>query len=241
MNLLLFDKNKLKEDDSLLLEGAAFRHIREVIRAKPGQRIRVGAIDGNCGTARLASLHQNTAHLDNIELTQPGGKLLDADLVLALPRPKMARRVIESAVQIGFRSIHLINSWKVDKSFWQSKYLQPTALRETLIRGAEQAAVTCLPGIHLHPRFKPFVEDQLPAMLEGRMGLVGHPDSDQVCPVGIGEPSLLAVGPEGGFTPYELEMFARAGMKSVSLGGRILRVETALPLLSGRLYTSQST
>jgi 16S rRNA (uracil1498-N3)-methyltransferase len=42
-----------------------------------------------------------------------------------------------------------------------------------------------------------------------------------------GREILLAIGPEGGWTPPELALFTAAGWHSASLGPRILRVETA--------------
>lgn len=188
----------------------------------------------------MAKIDGTRCVLDQIKLNKPGGSLLPADLVIALPRPKMARRVLESAVQIGFRSIHLINSWKVEKSFWHSHYLEPDVLRQILIKGAEQAAVTCLPEVYQHRLFKPFVQDLLPELCRGKTALVGDAAASQPCPTGISGESLLAIGPEGGFTQYELDQLELAGLQRVSMGPRIFRVETALPLLSGRLYTSQS-
>ena len=88
----------------------------------------------------------------------------------------------------------------------------------------------------MHRRFKPFVEDELPALAEGRLGLVGHPAATRPCPRAVDGPVALAIGPEGGFTDYELGALAAQGLAPVSIGPRVLRVEQVVPALVGRLF-----
>lgn len=68
----------------------------------------------------------------------------------------------------------LLNSYRVE-SFWQTPFLEPEAIREQLILGLEQARDSVLPEVIIEKRFKPFVEDRLPHMAAGTLGLVGHP------------------------------------------------------------------
>jgi 16S rRNA (uracil1498-N3)-methyltransferase len=112
--------------------------------------------------------------------------------------------------------------------------LQPDKLHEQLLLGLEQTCDTMLPEVHLRPRFKPFVEDELPSIVTGTTALVAHPVADSPFPASIPGPTTLAIGPEGGFIPYEVEKFQECGFASVSLGERILRVETAVPVLLSR-------
>ena len=94
---------------------------------------------------------------------------------------------------------------------------------------------TRLPEVMLRPRFKPFVEDEVPALSSGSRALLAHPYARQPCPRRVQEPVTLAVGPEGGFIAYEVELLEAQGFEAVSLGARILRVEHAIPALLGRL------
>ena len=95
-------------------------------------------------------------------------------------------------------------------------------------------------AIAFQPRFKPFVEDVLPGMLRDAPGIVAHPGAALPCPAGEGAPGLrtLILGPEGGFTDYEIGALITAGARPVHLGPRILRTEVALAALLGRLSGS---
>ena len=134
------------------------------------------------------------------------------------------------------KELWLINSYKVEKSFWQTPWLQEPALHDNLVLGLEQARDTLMPKVHIRKLFKPFVEDELPALLAGKQALVAHPGSAQPCPVHLPGPAALCIGPEGGFTDYEVDKLQQAGCQAVHLGQRILRVETAVPVLVSRLF-----
>jgi RsmE family RNA methyltransferase len=147
----------------------------------------------------------------------------------------MLRRILRSAAETGVREVHLINSFRVEKSFWQSPAVQPAALTETLLLGLEQGGDTLLPEVCCHRRFKPFVEDRLPGILAGQTSLLAQPGNHPPCPRGLRGDTVLVIGPEGGFIPYEVDKLQQAGCEPVSLGPRILRVETAIAFAMGRL------
>ncbi len=170
-------------------------------------------------------------HLDR----EPPPKL-PLTLVLALPRPKVLRRVLRAMSTLGVGRIILLNCFRVEKSYWSSPLLQQESLREQLILGLEQAGDTILPEVLLRPLFKPFIEDELPGLANGTLSLVAHPVASQFCPRDIGQAATLAIGPEGGFISYEIEKFVSCGFTPVRIGERILSVETAVPALVSRLF-----
>ena len=142
---------------------------------------------------------------------------------------------LTSLAEFGVAELHLINSYRVEKSYWQTPALELDTVREYLLLGLEQARATVLPAIHYHRRFKPFVEDQLPGMISDRQALLAHPGDYPPCPRELSKKTLLVIGPEGGFIPYEVEKLRVAGCAVVSLGPRILRVENAVTGILGRL------
>jgi RsmE family RNA methyltransferase len=137
---------------------------------------------------------------------------------------------------MGVKEIYLINAYRVDKSYWSTPVLSESSIREHLILGLEQAGDTQLPKVHLRKRFKPFVEDELPSLVNNKRALIAHPYNATMCPEPSDEETLIAIGPEGGFIPYEVDLMQQQGVQAIHLGERILRVETAVPVLLSRLF-----
>lgn len=208
--------------------------MREIHQANPGDSLRVGLIGGLMGSGRILSLTAQQAELE-VSLDQPPPPKLPLTLLLAMPRPKMFRRILQHCATLGVAQIVLLNSYRVEKSFWQTPFLQPDSIRENLLLGLEQARDTVLPELHIEKRFKPFVEDRLPDLLGDSLGLVAHPGDYPPCPRAVDGAVTLAIGPEGGWIAYEVDKLIEAGLQPVQLGERILRVETAVTALVARL------
>lgn len=235
MNLLLLDDADFVAADRVILRDRRLTHMQEVHRAESGDRMRIGRLGGLMGEGRLLRLEANEAELQ-VSFDQAPPAKLPLTLLLALPRPKMLRRVLQTVAAMGVPRLVLLNSYRVEKSFWQTPFLEPDAVREQLILGLEQARDTVLPEVIIEKRFKPFVEDRLPALAAGSLGLIGHPGPWPECPRALNEPVTLAIGPEGGWIPYEVDKLREAGLNPVQLGERILRVETAVTALLARLF-----
>lgn len=234
MNLILLETGDFIAPDTVVLTGRRLQHLQTVHRAEVGDTLRVGLRDGLMGDGRVTALSDEAVQLQ-VTLTQSPPAKQPMVLLLALPRPKMLKRTLQMVTTLGIEQVVLINSYRVEKSFWQSPWLSEAAVREQLVLGLEQARDTVLPMVTLAPRFKPFVEDELPALLQGRRGWLAHPVGGASCPLAVREPQLLAIGPEGGFIPYEVELLQRAGLEAIDLGPRILRVETAVAVALARL------
>lgn len=236
MNLILLFNGDFKNGmEQVSLRGRRLQHVREVHRASVGDRLCVGLLDGLMGTGTVTRIDDEALEMD-IALDRDPPLPLDATLILALPRPIVLKRILLSASSMGVKLIILLHTRRVEKSYWSSPVLSEENIREQLTLGLEQARDTIIPQVLLRPKFKPFVEDELPGIIDGTLPLVAHPEAGEPCPRNAGCPVTLAIGPEGGFIPYEIEMLETCGFKSVSIGERILRVETAVPVLLSRLF-----
>lgn len=235
MNLILLFPEDLVDASRARLSGRRLKHVFEVHRANPGDQLAVGLLGGKIGTGTVTLIDRTVLEMD-VRMDRDPPTALALTVVLALPRPKVLRRVLYSLSVLGAKRIILLNAARVEKSYWQSPFLAPEAISRQLVLGLEQSCDTLLPEVILRPKFKPFVEDELPEIMRGTLALAAHPRAGACCPRGIIGSVTLAIGPEGGFVPYEIEKLVSRGFAMVSLGERILNVETAIPALISRIF-----
>lgn len=226
MNIVLLQADDWLGDGLVIVRDRRSVHIREVLRASVGDSVRVGLLGGACGRGVIEALDPGGVIL-RVELRDPPPPRHRFDIVLALPRPKMLRRILRQCAEFGVANLHLINSARVEKSFWQSPLLHRERLQEALQMGLERSRDTLLPRVHLHKRFRPFVEDQLPGLCGARPCWI----ADAGAPLSLADaepvPAVVMIGPEGGFVPFEVALSEAMGGRRVALGQRILSVDTA--------------
>ena len=227
MNIVLLKPEDWIDEQRVLLKDQRATHIRKVLRASAGDTLRVGRLGGACGQGLIESIDAHGVVLSTV-LTEGPPQRHPFDLVLALPRPKMLRRILRQCAEFGISHLHLINSARVEKSYWQSPLLQARKVEDALLAGMERARDTVAPQVHLHPRFRPFIEDELPGLAGERPCLITDMAAQQPLGAFAGTPALVMVGPEGGFVPFELELAQANGARPVHLGERTLSVDTAL-------------
>ncbi len=235
MNLILLFKDDFIAENKVRLEGRRLRHVLEVHRPAVRDELRVGLADGLIGTGCITSLKATSLEME-VSLVHPPPSPLPLTIILALPRPKVLRRILLSVTAMGVKRIFLLNSYRVEKSFWQSPVLKPESIQSQLVLGLEQARDTVLPEVLLKPFFKPFAEDEAPELIKNTLSLIAHPVAEGPCPRDVRQPVTLAIGPEGGFIPYEVERLISCGFQAVHLGERILNIEAAVPALISRLF-----
>jgi RsmE family RNA methyltransferase len=225
MNLILLASDDVAAADVVRLSGGRAEHIRGVLRGSPGDDLVVGMVNGRIGRGTVIRLEPLELR---VTLERDPPPPLPVTLILALPRPKVLNRVIAGATSMGVKKIFVINAWRVEKSYWKSPRLAPENLHRQMVAGLEQAVDTVLPSIELRRLFRPFVESELPSIAAGTRALVAHPRAGAGFPGELRGPVTLSIGPEGGFIEQEIESLQRIGFEAVSMGPRILRVETAI-------------
>ena len=239
MNLILLEPAETQADGLAILTGKRARHVREVLQAAPGEEIHVGIIDGPLGTALIVEDSKQLRLCCKLSDKVPPAPRVD--LLLAMPRPKVMNRLWPVLASLGVGRILVSNAWKTERNYFDTHVLEPEHIREGLIEGLQQARDTRLPQVSVHKQFKKLIEDKLDGFGPYAARLVAHP-GEEAFPSLAALPKesriLLAVGPEGGWTPFELELLAKHGFSPVSWGPRALRTDTACAVLLGLVHAA---
>ena len=234
MNIVLLEAAQTQSEFWKIDNPRQLQHLSQHVQLNAGDTLKVGIRNDERYLTEVISVSEQQIRIRPIQLEAIPAKL-PVHLILALPRPKVLRRIIMDAVTLGVERISLIHSYRVDKSYWQSPFLQQ--LDDYVTLGLEQAGDTISPEIQMYKRFKPFVEDVLPTFIsDQKPAYVAHPYAEQQMPHAIQHSCCLIVGPEGGFIPFEVDLFKKNGCQARRLGNRILRTETAVSHILGRLF-----
>lgn len=230
VNLILLESREVDDDGRARLTGARATHVAAVLRAEVGQQLRIGRLDGPLGTGTVVSVGENAVFLDcQFEAAQPPRPRVD--LLLALPRPKVLRRLWSQIAAIGVGRIILTNAARVERHYFDSHVLDVGTYGPLLTEGLQQARDTWLPRVSTHRRFKVLVEDELDGLCPSGARLVAHPGEGPSVGRALGHAGdgrvLLAVGPEGGWVDFERSLLEHHGFQAVGLGQRPLRSDTA--------------
>ena len=234
MNLLLLTEEDFLDDKRVVVRGERHRHLWKVLGAAPGDVLRAGLLGGRLGEARVCSIDRAEIEAE-VTLKDPPPEPLQARLVLALPRPKFLGRILQSVTAMGVKEVVLLQTQRVEKSYWESSVLRPESVRRHLMLGLAQGRDTVLPRVHLARSFRGFLDERLPALLTDSRGWVADIDAPSPFPRAVREAVTLIIGPEGGLLDSEIESLERARIERYRLGERPLRVETAVSVALGRL------
>jgi RsmE family RNA methyltransferase len=244
VNLLLLHDEDFLPDGTARFTGRRLQHAREVLDAARGDILRVGRVGGRMGTGEILNLDTHEIRI-RVQLDQEPPPRADVDVLLALPRPKALRRVLASIASLGVDRVVLLNSARVEKSYFTSRVLEPEFMQQLLELGLEQARDSVLPQVMVRDRFRPFVEDELDTLFANtEHRWLAHPAAarniSQLPRPGLSTRVVLAIGPEGGWVPFEVQLLQSRGFRSFTLGPRILRVETAVPFLLGQIALARA-
>ena len=242
MNLILLEESQLLNPSSACLNTRQSDHVNKILNVKVGDALDVGLINGPMGRGTITQKTPSKVVLDKLIFDTAPPATLPVTLILALPRPQMIKRILQTVACMGVETLCLLHSSKVEKSFWQSPSVRNEAIKDQLILGLEQGKATQLPVVKKYQSFKAFSKEYFdnPAQLLAKeqakeLKIIAHPGNFSVCPaLSKTKKTTLVIGPESGFTQPEVDMFCANHFMPHHLGERILKVETAVTALLSR-------
>lgn len=252
MNSLLILTQEVVNDTVARLEGARAVYAFETHGVRQGQTIKVGVLGGQRGEATVMKASPTVVELE-LRLTLPSFQPAPISLIVGVSRPQTIKKVVQAAVMFGVSSLHFVRSEMGEKSYLQSRSLDPDQIEEETIKALEQVWDTRAPEISVHRTFSYFMERKiseiatsLEAQAQGRRAhrCIAHPggrrlgceDHNRLS----SSPVIVAIGPERGWDDSEVRVFQDAGFEMVGLGERVVRVELALVFLLGTLAPLRS-
>ena len=217
-------------DATAALHGDQAQHLSRVLRAQPGMEFDVVA-GGRAWLARIASIDRDSVHFTLLRELQTA-PALPVTLLLSIFKFDRMEWAIEKAVELGCSRILPVIAERTERHLAQAAGKRVERWRRLALEAAKQSRRSDLPEIADPSRLTALAAGE-PAAAPLRI-LLSETEEDQPLlrvlqesPNAV-EGIMLAVGPEGGWTAAEIAMFTGAGWHSVSLGQRILRVETAV-------------
>ncbi len=222
---MLFDRPFA--DITLSAEDERAKHLRKVLRAKVGTLVFVGFVNGLRARAEVQALPDDGSVLLQVVGTEDAPKPLPVSLLIGLPRPHTAKRLLFEAASMGVSALHFFESERSEPSYGQSSLWTTDEWKTRLRLGAEQSFGTHLPDVTMHADLQSAISALYGAELNialdnyeaaGALGAVLPESAASV---------LIALGSERGWSPDERDIFRKNGWKLAHLGGHVLRAETA--------------
>ena len=244
MNLILIDERDTLDEDLVALSDARATHLLKVLKVDRGDTVRVGRIDGPRGSATIESTSGGRVTMrcafDSGTPHRP-----PVDVLLAVPRPKVMRRLWAQLAALGVGQVILTNAERVERPYFDTHVLTEDCYRPLLIEGLQQARDTRLPIVTIHRQFRVLVEDRLDMLFTSGSRFVADASArasvgDAIAKDRCGR-ALMAIGPEGGWNAFELDLLQRHGFQCVGLGPRTLRVDTACVALLSLVHAGLRT
>jgi 16S rRNA (uracil1498-N3)-methyltransferase len=227
------------DNTTAALHGDQAQHLSRVLRAQPGMEFDVVA-GGRAWLARIASIDRDSVQFTLLQELETA-PALHVTLLLSIFKFDRMEWAIEKAVELGSSRIVPVLAERTEKHLAQAAAKRVERWRRLALEAAKQSRRSDLPEISEPTRLPEILGVDIPGPEAGGAGrplrvLLSETEEDQ--PLlqvlqqntadAAASGTMLAVGPEGGWTAAEVALFTRAGWHSATLGPRILRVETAV-------------
>lgn len=233
--------DQVKEKE-IWIEGSDVNHIRNVLRMKPGEKLEIS--DGNnrkylCAVTEMDTDAVRTEIIEEYESdTELPSRIY---LFQGLPKSDKMDLIVQKAVELGAYEVIPVEMKRSVVRLDEKKAAKKTdRWNEIAKSAAKQAGRGLIPEVKRVMKYKEALAyaRELDVVLLPYELASGMEGTKQVIDqIKAGQSVGIFIGPEGGFETEEVEQGTAAGAKTVTLGRRILRTETAgLAVLSILMY-----
>ncbi len=240
MNSLIILPSECVDQTHASLQSRRAEYAYGTHELREGQVVKVAILGGKRGTATVTKATCEQVDLSVSLIHEPLPRK-PIDLVIGLSRPQTVKKVIQAAVMLGVSSLHFVLSERGEKSYRTSHALQSEKIEEETIKALEQIWDSLAPSVTIHYSLQRLfqAEEFRASDGQGAWKLLADPSGEPLVARGEGISSvartILAVGPERGWSEAELATFRSHGFSTITLGQRVLRVEIALVFLLGQI------
>lgn len=236
-----FIQKEQVQGHKVIITGSDVNHIGNVLRMKPGERIRVSDSSGSSYFCHITEITHDEVEAAIDEVDGQGTELSSRIyLFQGLPKSDKMELIIQKAVELGVYEVIPVAMKncvvKLDEKKAKSKVMRWQAIAES---AAKQSKRTIIPAIHTPVSFKEAVSmagdlDITLVPYENERGM--DATRERIGGIKNGQSIGIMIGPEGGFSDEEITSLSGNAYR-ISLGRRILRTETAgLATLSMLVY-----
>ena len=243
MNSLLLYPDEITNEGLVILTGERARHAREDFHdVVAGVSVPAAIWRGNRGRATYRSVANERVEL-NFESTAPPLERTPATLIVAISRPQTVKKVIQAGVFLGVRELFLVRTDRTEKSYLSSRELRSERIAGEVERALEQACDSISPRIEVGGALNELLRSRRGC----RRGFFAHTGggfdegmsqfpATQLCDdeeknnrtLEPSNDTIIAIGPERGWSEREVRLFQECHFQPISLGERVLRVDAAV-------------
>ena len=229
-------------ENTVTIEGSDVNHIKNVLRMKRGEKVRISSTSGKNYLGEIAELSDAIVLVNILEECADGTELPNKIyLFQGLPKSDKMELIIQKAVELGAYEIIPVAMKNCVAKLEDKKAGSKVARWQEIAKSAaKQSKRSLIPSVQLPMSYKEAVAkaaelDVVLVPYENERGMAATKEAIET--IAPGQSVGIFIGPEGGFAEQEIALARESGMRLISLGKRILRTETAgLATLSILMY-----
>ena len=237
MRCRLYVQQPLQIGQRVILPADQTHYLRSVMRLQRGDAVLLFNGEGGEFGALIDHLNQHAGELCVQDFFDPSREMgLNVHIIQAACRNEKIEHVLQKSTELGAASLHIVRSERSTLKLNEAKLQQRLQRwQKIVIEAAEQSGRTRVPSVSWHARLS-----DLPRLHLQGAGYVMHPAAAQSwqqlrASLTAHRDLRIAIGPEGGWSPAELQMLTQCDFTPLQFGPRIMRTETAAPAILAAL------